>query len=63
MLSEKIYLEAFIKNKYIRIKNNTAQFFLSGITKPSWNFSSLFRDAPDIHGFPTVHIVTTNFIL
>ena len=28
-----------------------------------WDFSSLLRDASDIHRFPTVHMVETHFLL
>ena len=27
------------------------------------NFSSLLKDAPDIHTFPTVQVVKTHFLL
>ena len=28
-----------------------------------WNFASLFIDVPDIHRFPTVHMVKTHYLL
>ena len=46
------------------ICNNTLQlYFTLGTAELHWNFSSLLRDAPDIHRFPTVHMVKTHFLL
>ena len=40
---EKIYLEAYINNLYIWLKNNTAQYFLLG-----WDQASKSKDSCDI---------------
>ena len=51
VVSEKIYLEACIKNQYISLKDNTAQlYFISGRTGLCLYFSSA-PDGSDIHRF------------
>ena len=43
-------------------KNNAAQlYFILERAKLDWNFSSLLRDTPDFHRFPTVHMGKVNF--
>ena len=44
-------------------KNNFHCGFLIRAAELRWNFSSLLRDASDIHRFPTVHMVETHFLL
>ena len=49
---------------YNWLKNNSAQlYFPLGRAKPRYNYSSLLKDASDIHRFPTVHMVKTHFLL
>ena len=61
---EKIYLEVYINNQYICVKNNTAHlYFILGRAELHWNFSSLLRDATNIHRFPTVHVVKNHLLL
>ena len=61
---EKIYFEAYTNDQYISHKNNIAQlYFILGRAELRWNFSSLLRDASDIHRFPTLHMVKTHFLL
>ena len=44
--------------QYIYVKTYTAQlYFILGKTELHFKFSSLLRDAPDIHIFPTVYMV------
>ena len=60
MVYEIIGLEAQINNQHICLKNNSAQFNTGGLR---WNFSCVLRDAPDVHWFPTVHVVKNLFLL
>ena len=61
---KKIYFEAYTKDQYIWHKNNIAQlYFILGRAELHSNFSSWLRDAPDIHRFPTLHMVQTHFLL
>ena len=61
---EKIYFEAYTNDQYIWHKNNIAQlYFILGGAELCWNFSSWLRDASDIHRFPTLHMINTNFLL
>ena len=63
---EKIYLEAYIDNQYICLKNNTARIiFLLGRADLyiHLNFSSLLRDAPGIYRSPPMHMVKIHFLL
>ena len=49
---EKKYFEAYINDQYIWRKNNIAQlYFTLETAKLHWNFSSIPKDAPDIHLF------------
>ena len=48
----KKYLEAYINDLYILLKNNTAQiYFISGRAELRWNFSITPEDGFDIHRF------------
>ena len=58
------YILTHMNNQYNWLKNNTSQlYFILGRAKLCLNFSSLLRDASDIHRFPTVHMVKTHFLL
>ena len=52
-------------NQYLCLKSrpNTAQFFVLDRAELYLIFSSLLGDAPDIHRFPTVHMIKTCFLL
>ena len=64
VIYEKIYSEAYINNQYIWLKNSTAElYFIFGRASLGWNFSSLLRDATNIHRLPTVYVITTHFML
>ena len=53
-----------MSTQYNWLQNNTAQlYFILRRAELRWNFSSLLRDASDIHRFPTVHMVETHFLL
>ena len=57
---EKIYFEAYTNDQYIWHKNNIAQLsFILGKAKLHWNFSSMPKDAPDIHRFSKKEWVLT----
>ena len=52
MSYERIYLEVYINNQYIWLKNNTTQlYFILGRADLYWDFSSIPKDGSDIHGF------------
>ena len=55
---EKKYFKAYINSQYILPKNNTEYLYLIlGRTEWRWKIFSWTTDAPDIHKFPTVHMV------
>ena len=61
---KEIYLEAYINKEYICLKNNTAHlYFILRTAHKQGTFFSLLRDVPDIHKFPTMHMVKIHFLL
>ena len=57
-------LEVHVNYQYICLKNDTTQlYFILGTVDLHFNFSRVFRVVSDIHRFPTVHMVKTNFLL
>ena len=51
MSYERIYLEVYINNQYIWLKNNTTQlYFLLGRVDLHWDLSCIPNDGSDIHG-------------
>ena len=66
VVCEKIYLEKSINNQLICLKNtcSTVQLYvILAKAELHWIFLSLPRDAPDIHRFPTVHMVKAKVLL
>ena len=62
VVDEKINLKAHIKHQFTCLKNNTVQLYLKlGRADLYLNFSSLLREVPDIHRFPTVLMVEIHF--
>ena len=57
-MGNSILKHTLVNYQYIYVKTYTAQlYFILGKAELHFKFSSLLRNAPDIHIFPTVYIV------
>ena len=62
VVCEKIYFEAYTNNLYIWHKNNIAQlYFIFWIAELHQYFSSIPKDAPDIHRFSNKKLTLTMY--